>query len=193
MSQQREPQRRQRVVVTLFRLFVLCPALSVAVMSCGHVDATRLPASDHARVDEIVDGDTIVVRFANGTIERVRLLGIDTPETSDPTRPVQCFGTEATNRLTSLISPGSEVRLERDLEARDQYGRLLAYVFRSDDGLFVNDVLVREGFADISFYEPNTAYRDTLTHAVTQARTSEVGLWLSCGGADVALDPDVSD
>lgn len=194
MAHERGSRVRSRVVVTLLRVFVVIPVVSFALASCGTIDLGWSPTPEHRRetvqVAEIVDGDTIIVRFSSGVTERVRLLGIDTPETSDPTRPVQCFGAEATSRLTELISPGAEVRLERDVEARDQYGRLLVYVFRSSDELFVNHALVEEGFADISFYEPNTAYREVLTHAVTQARTTETGLWLSCGGPDVAIDPD---
>ena len=178
----------RRVVVALRYV-----ALLFALTACSETSASRSPIppdSPHlAVVDEIVDGDTIVVSFSTGVTERIRLLGIDTPETSDPTRPVQCFGAEATERLTELLSPGTPVRLERDVEARDQYGRLLAYVFRSSDGVMVNEVLVREGYGDLSIYEPNTAYRDLLHHAVTEARTGNAGLWHVCGGADVALDP----
>lgn len=193
MSHVPERHALTRVVVSLFAKLVLWPVVAWMLTSCGERPAAIPPVVGDSHglvvVDEIVDGDTIVVRFASGGTERVRLLGVDTPETSDPTRPVQCFGAEATSHLTALIAPEVEVRLERDIEARDQYGRLLAYVFRSSDDLFVNEALVRGGFADISFYEPNTAYRDVLTHAVTEARTSQSGLWSRCGGADVAIDP----
>ena len=178
----------RRVVVTL-----RCAALLLALSSCSTtsppLSSTGGGVSNEALVDEIIDGDTIVVTFTNGVSERLRLLGIDTPETRDPSRPVQCFGAEATNRLTELISPGTAVYLERDVEARDQYGRLLAYVFRSSDGVMVNELLIREGYGDLSIYEPNTAYLDVLDHAVTEARTANLGLWDKCGGPDVALDP----
>lgn len=141
---------------------------------------------------EVVDGDTIIVRFPTGAVEPVRLLGVDTPETVDPTRPVQCFGREASDALASMLPLGTTLRLERDVEARDRFGRLLAYVFREEDDLFVNAALLRSGFADISIYEPNEAYRSELTIAVTSARTGALGLWGSCGGADVPLQPNAA-
>ena len=73
-----------------------------------------------------------------GRDERVRLIGIDTPETVDPRKPVQCFGKEASDHTKALLPAGTAVRLERDAEARDRYDRLLAYVYRASDGLFVN-------------------------------------------------------
>ena len=142
---------------------------------------------------EVVDGDTIVVSFPTGDVEPVRLLGIDTPETVDPTRPVQCFGREASTALESLLPPGAALRLERDVEARDRFGRLLAYVYRAEDNLFVNRALLHDGFADVAIYEPNEAYRSELTAAVTSARTRAAGLWEVCGGPDVPLNPDGSE
>ena len=136
----------------------------------------------------MVDGDTIVIEVGGAT-ERLRLLGIDTPESVDPTRPVQCFGPEASARLAELLPPGTPIRVERDTEARDRYGRLLGYVHRADDDLFVNEALLRDGYADLLVMEPNTAYTDALRTALTAARTANAGLWGVCGGADVALDP----
>ena len=146
------------------------------------------PAVGPPTVVEVVDGDTIVVEIA-GSHERLRLLGIDTPESVDPTRPVQCFGPEASAKLAELLPPGTPLVVERDTEARDRYGRLLGYVHRADDGLFVNEALVRDGYADLLVLEPNTAYTEVLGTALTAARTANAGLWGACGGADVALDP----
>jgi micrococcal nuclease len=146
------------------------------------------PAVGPPTVIEVVDGDTIVIEVGGAT-ERLRLLGIDTPESVDPTRPVQCFGPEASARLAELLPPGTPIRVERDTEARDRYGRLLGYVHRADDDLFVNEALLRDGYADLLVMEPNTAYTDALRTALTAARTANAGLWGVCGGADVALDP----
>ena len=99
-----------------------------------------------AVVQRVVDGDTIVVSIA-GRDERVRLIGVDTPESVDPRKPVQCFGKEASAFTTQLLPPGTVVRLERDVEARDRFDRLLAYVYRVSDGLFVNFELARAGYA----------------------------------------------
>ena len=139
-------------------------------------------------VESIVDGDTIRVSFGSSS-EPVRLLGIDTPESVDPARPVQCFGVEATDRITELIPPGTELRLEIDREARDQYGRLLAYVYRASDDLFVNSSLLVDGFAALSIYPPNDTYRAQLERVAQTAHTANVGFWSACGGADVPVDP----
>jgi micrococcal nuclease len=129
-------------------------------------------------VDRVVDGDTINVTVASGT-ERLRLLGIDTPETNHPTKPVECFGPEASERLRQLAPPGSELRLERDTELRDRYGRLLVYAFTTD-GRFVNETLVREGFARTLPINPNRAYRNVLASAESAAQSASSGLWGAC-------------
>lgn len=136
---------------------------------------------DRATVTEIVDGDTLVVEV-DGRVESIRLLGLDTPETRHPTRPVECFGPEATDELAELIPPGTEVRLERDAEPRDRYGRLLVYVFRVEDGLFVNHELVATGHGRVLLIGPNRARAADLRRAEAEARAAAVGLWGACGG-----------
>src|SRR5690606_12515124 len=133
----------------------------------------------------VVDGDTIDVDMA-GTTERVRLIGVDTPEIVAPDRPAQCFGADASARTTSLLPPGTPVRLERDAVARDRYGRLLAYVWRVDDGLLINLDLVEGGFADAVTFGDNEAIYDVLSAAEARARSEGRGLWSACGGPDVA-------
>jgi len=155
------------------------------LQGCGSPGQQRVSSPT---VVEVVDGDTILIDFS-GTQERARLLGIDTPETVDPNRPVQCFGAEASTFLSSLIPPGTPLRIERDAQARDRFGRLLVYIFRASDDLFVNAEILRGGYADVAFYAPNEAYRDPLEHAYTTARTGNAGLWGLCGGPDVAVDP----
>ena len=166
-------------------IVVVCLGIAPILASCS----TELSRASTPTVVDVVDGDTIVVAFDRDTVETVRLLGVDTPETVDPSRPEQCFGAEASSYLRSLLPSGTAVRLERDVEARDHFGRLLGYVFRSSDELFVNRALLQQGFADISIYEPNSTYESTLEAAVISARTQNIGLWDICGGADVALDP----
>lgn len=140
----------------------------------------------NALVERVVDGDTLTVRLG-GRTHTVRLLGIDTPETVDPRRPVQCYGPEASARTAELLPPGTAVLLERDREARDDYGRLLVYVHRAHDGLFVNLDLAATGHADALFIEPNVARRTDITAAVAAARAEGRGLWGACGGPDVPL------
>jgi micrococcal nuclease len=137
-------------------------------------------ASDgEATVVEVVDGDTLVVRIA-GQRETARLIGIDTPETKHPTKPVGCYGPEAAAQLAALTPPETRLVLHRDAEARDAYGRLLVYVFRASDGLFVNDSLVADGFADARSIEPNTTHDASLAATESRARAARAGMWGAC-------------
>ncbi|HZA77606.1 MAG TPA: thermonuclease family protein [Acidimicrobiales bacterium] len=139
-----------------------------------------------ATVVEVVDGDTLVVDL-DGHEEHVRLIGIDTPETVAPDQPDECYGAEASHHLAELVPPGSVVRLERDIEARDMYDRLLAYMHRADDDLFVNLAQVADGYAETLAYPPNTAHRGDFEEAQRRARTAGAGLWSACGSADVPI------
>lgn len=150
--------------------------------ACGVVhglNGHRSSDAAHATVEHVVDGDTVDLTFATG-VERVRLLGIDTPETVKPNTPVQCFGPEASARTKALLAPGASVRVARDAEARDRYGRLLLYVYRSADGMFVNRALVAGGYARILSIAPNTAHASELSAAATTARRTGRGLWSRC-------------
>ena len=140
---------------------------------------TALAAADEGVVTKVVDGDTIHVRFG-GANETIRLIGINTPETVDPRKPVQCFGAEAKTRMKDLLPIGTLVRLERDAEARDKYGRLLAYVYRTSDNAFINLTMAQEGFADVMTIAPNVAHSEDFVAAVRLARDAGVGLWSSC-------------
>lgn len=136
---------------------------------------------------EVVDGDTVVVQIADRT-ERVRLVGIDTPEATGGFLPAECYGDEATVFTRSLLSEGTKVLLTRDVEARDRYDRLLAYVHRSGDGLFVNLEIAASGFAEALVIEPNTTHADAFYAAAANARDQGLGLWSECGSADVVLE-----
>ena len=160
--------------------------LVVAVLlgACGADDGGDRPTSPGAAVVERpIDGDTVDVRL-KGETERVRLIGIDTPESVAHGRPVECFGMEAKDRLAALLPAGTAVRLERDVEARDRYGRLLAYVYRSSDGVHVNLLLVEEGYAESRAFQPNVAHQPALDRAESDARSAHRGLWPACGGTD---------
>jgi micrococcal nuclease len=160
-------------------LVVATTSVLLAVAACtGSTGPPVRPGA--ATVVEVVDGDTVTVRIGE-VEERVRLIGIDTPETVAPDRPVECFGPEASARTAELLPPGTEISLERDVEARDRYDRLLAYVTRADDGALVNLVLVEEGLAEASSFPPNTARDGELTAAQSRARADRRGLWGACG------------
>jgi len=139
----------------------------------------------NAVVEHIVDGDTIDV-LVDGRAERVRLTGIDTPEVAHdafgdrPANDAECFGDQATAFITSLLPAGTPVRLERDIVGRDDYGRVLAYVYRADDGIFVNYEIVRQGYAQPLTIPPNVTFADLMVDAARDAEADDVGLWSAC-------------
>jgi micrococcal nuclease len=138
--------------------------------------AAGLPDGVDVVIERVVDGDTVIVSGGR----RVRLIGVDTPETKDPRRPVGCFGREASRFTTSLLPAGTVVRLVGDVEEDDQYGRLLAYVYRRADGLFVNAELVRRGYAEPLTIPPNLAHSDEFVALAAEARLAGRGLWAAC-------------
>ncbi len=143
-----------------------------------------LPGEPNAVVQRVVDGDTLAVE-TGGVEERVRLIGIDTPESVKAGTEVECYGKEASARTAELLPAGTEVVLERDVQARDRYDRLLAYAYRASDGLFVNEAIVTEGYGQPAEYPPNTAHSARLALAGRQARGAGRGLWGACGGDDL--------
>lgn len=174
----------QILVVVLFLVssFWLqsAPAEPARIQSSAH---TEVPV-ESAQVIRVIDGDTLRVQVA-GQEETVRLVGIDTPETVDPRREVECFGQEATQAMTSLVS-GQSVRLERDVtqQNRDRYGRLLRFVFLSD-GRDVGLELISAGAAQESLYSDTAhAYHDLYVQAQQDAQSNERGLW----AADACLE-----
>jgi micrococcal nuclease len=136
----------------------------------------------NATVEYVVDGDTIDV-LIDGTEERIRFTGIDTPEKArlDTGAPAECFGDEATAFTESLLPVGTPVRLVRDVVGRDDYGRILAYVYRADDGIFVNYEIVRQGYARPLTIPPNETHADLMVVAARDAERDDVGLWSACG------------
>ena len=132
-----------------------------------------------ATVVRVVDGDTIQVRLARGAVERVRYIGIDTPESVKPNTPVQCFA-KAASAFNERLVAGREVTLVSDVEKRDRYGRLLAYVYRRPDGLFVNEELVRRGYARPLTIPPDVRFSALFGRLADEARRAERGLWAAC-------------
>lgn len=196
MSDRTQVMRRIPLVRGPVRLGVVAAAAVIAacalLVACnlgaradGDDTATIELGPDEALVVKVVDGDTLRVRLPSGREEAVRLIGVDTPESVRPGTPVQCFAKKAAAFLRSLTPPGAVVRLERDVEARDRYGRLLAYVFRQRDGLFVNLELAAQGYARLSTHPPNVAYVDRFLAAVGEAREHDRGLWAGCARTTV--------
>ncbi len=135
-----------------------------------------------ATVTRVVDGDTIDVAIA-GQEFRLRYIGIDTPETVDPRRPVGCFGREASERNHEMVD-GKTVGLEKDVSETDQFGRLLRYVWL--DGRMVNATLVEEGYALASTYPPDVKYAELFASLQAQAREAGRGLWSACAEGETA-------
>jgi len=123
-----------------------------------------------AQVTKVIDGDTIDI----STGERVRYIGVDTPETKHPTKAVQCFGKEASGKNKELVLD-KEVKLVKDISNNDKYGRLLRYVYLGD--LFVNDYLVREGFAHAATFPPDVKFSNQFLLAEREARENARGLF----------------
>ncbi len=127
-----------------------------------------------------IDGDTILVQGPGGRIEDIRLLGIDTPETVDPRRPVGCYGPEA-SAFTKHLVTGRRVTLRYDRELHDRYGRFLAYVWLAGArSLFVNAELVRQGYARTYPFPPNTAHAALFAALERSAAVAGRGLWHAC-------------
>lgn len=142
--------------------------------------AATEPFEPNAVVDFVIDGDTIDA-LIEGREERIRLIGIDTPETR-PDQPIECYGPEATNFLEELLPVGTPIRIERDVVGRDDFGRVLGYVYRVSDGIFVNYEIVRQGFAQPLTIPPNVTHEDLFVDASRAAEADDTGLWSACAG-----------
>jgi len=153
-------------------------AIAIAVLVVGGGKLAGTVHSDTARVVRVVDGDTVVVQSGDHQ-ERVRYIGVDTPESVKPGTPVQCFAKAASAENRRLVE-GQEVRLVEDLEAHDRYGRTLAYVYRKSDGLFVNAELVRRGYGKPLTIPPNVEHAAELRRLAAAARREGRGLWSRC-------------
>ena len=129
-----------------------------------------------ALVTETVDGDTVHVETAQGT-DTVRLLGVNTPETHHPTKGLECYGPEA-SAYTEQVLTGRRVELELDVEHRDKYGRLLAYVLL--DGHRFNDDLLERGYARVLVIPPNGVHARTMLEEQLAAKRARRGLWGAC-------------
>lgn len=161
--------------------WIVVGAMALALAGCEDVQlgagSTTFARGDalRGRVVKVTDGDTIRVRLADGRrVEKVRYIGIDTPEVFGS---AECFGRESSAANRRLVG-GRDVRLTLDVEERDRYGRLLAYVRAG--GVFVNERLVRDGFATQLTVPPNVAHAERFRRAARRAREEGRGLWSAC-------------
>jgi len=156
------------------------PVLVAALLGSagwGWFTGGRTAANLPATIVRVIDGDTVIARLDSGAVEKIRLLGVDTPEVVDPRKPVQCFGRAASD-FTKTQLTGRRVALELDAEQRDKYGRLLAYVIL--DGHRYNDLLIERGYARFLVIPPNGSQARTMLREELAARAARRGLWRDC-------------
>lgn len=159
---------------------MVAPLIGIVVAGAVLVGSGMVVASategDSAQIVRVIDGDTFDARIGDGPVERVRLLNVDTPETKDPNKPVECLGPQASAFLEGLLRPGDTVTLTYDEERRDPHGRLLAGVETSND-VFVNSEIAAQGLGVAKLYEPNRRYYDEVLAAQRQAQREQRGLY----------------
>jgi micrococcal nuclease len=171
---------RRRRSLALWILVAVALAVGAGLrLPGGDDDSPSTGVSARARVTRVVDGDTIKVKLGRRT-ETVRYIGVDTPESVKPGTPVQCYGHAASSANRRLVG-GREVELRVGAEPRDRYGRLLAYVYRLPDRLFVNAELVERGYARTLTIPPNDAFASRFARLARSASASGRGLWSACG------------
>ncbi len=157
--------------------------LAVGIAACTGTTTTASTAPGIvAQVLDVSDGDSLIVNM-DGIEEKIRLIGVNAPEHDE------CYGIESATGLRELLDD-SDITVITDIEARDQYGRLLAYVYR--DGLLINEEIALRGLVLASAYEPNTAHQEQIERAADRARESQSGMWAptACSstlGADLAI------
>lgn len=167
-----------RCLPRFLQISLLFLMLLLGLMLTGEKQEEQELSPSGAPVTKVIDGDTIEIEGG----QRVRYLGVDTPETVDPRKSVECFGKEAKNKNRELIE-GKRVILEKDISETDKYGRLLRYVYLPlPDGtmLFVNDYLIREGYAKVLTIPPDVKFAEQFLEAQRKAREGNLGLWKMC-------------
>ena len=145
-------------------------------LAIAEKEAEKITEEKLYSVVKVIDGDTINVNIG-GITETIRLIGINTPETVDPRKPVECFGIEASNKAKELLT-NKKVRLEADPTQgeRDKYDRLLRYIWL-EDGTFFNKKMISDGYAYEYTYDTPYKYQAEFKQAETEARLAKRGLW----------------
>ena len=151
----------------------------VAIAQTNRALSVSYPVEDFTgdsayKVVRVIDGDTVKIDY-NGKATNVRLIGVDTPETVHPNKPVEAYGKEASNFTKNLLL-GESVYLRFDIDKTDKYGRLLVYLYRAPDGLFVNLEIVRQGYGHAYTQFP-FKHMELFRHYGNRARTAGKGLY----------------
>ena len=155
-------------------VFLLAFLAILAGCGTGAGEQQKGEGRNWVRVARVIDGDTFEI-INKGKSERVRLIGVDTPETVKPNSKVQPFGPEASSFTKKMIE-GKMVRLEFDVQERDKYGRLLAYVYL-EDGTLLNSRLLEEGLATIMTVPPNVRMANTFLGIQKKTQKQKKGIW----------------
>ncbi len=174
------------VLIIFVGAFFLSPKqLRMVQLALTNLSPTITPSvqtsqqTSNVKVARVIDGDTVELE----TGETLRYIGIDTPETKHPSKPVQCYGEEAYQANKKLVE-GKTVRIEKDVSNVDKYRRLLRYVYvstqASPSGILVNDHLVRNGFAFASTFPPDVKFSEQFLEAQREAREKNRGMWSKC-------------
>lgn len=168
------------LVKTLIALFLIS---CITLAGCSNIKRlgkeVGFPDEDKTkpvtfRVIRVVDGDTIVLNYGSKQ-EKLRLIGINTPEIRHPTKGQERFGREASAYSKKLLG-NRDVKVNFDVQKKDRYGRLLGYVYL-EDGTFVNAHLVEQGYAQVMTISPNVKYADYFRQLQRKARSEKKGLW----------------
>ncbi|QLK86249.1 thermonuclease family protein [Staphylococcus sp. 17KM0847] len=160
------------VIVAIVAIIVL--GVQYLNQSGPFANSNHPDKEDTYTVKRVIDGDTIIVSKPGQEDERVRLIGVDTPETVKPNTPVQPYGKAASNYTKKHLTH-QQVTLEYDREKTDRYGRTLAYVWLGDD--MFNVMLAKEGLARAKFYPPNDKYRILIEQAQKEAQKKQLNIW----------------
>lgn len=169
------------VALLILGVFVVsaCIYLAIPEKSKYKEKPVSIDENIYYPVTHILDGDTFGVTVKGKDIT-IRMLGIDTPETVDPRKPAQCYGKEASDETKRLLSDSHvQLKLNPKREVRDKYGRYLAYVYR-DDGLFVNEYLLENGFAREYTYGKPYSLQGTFKVLEKKVQSEKKGLWKKC-------------
>jgi len=172
-----------RAIYLLIAIFI-CPFIILTGCSLAQDTATIIQSATQtttdyelATVTRVVDGDTIKVDI-DSIKYTVRYIGMDTPETVHPQKPVELMGKEASAKNKELVE-GKVVRLEKDISETDRYGRLLRYVWiqQNEGWVMINAELVRLGYAQVATYPPDVKYQALFLKLQRQAWEQKLGLW----------------
>jgi len=158
----------------------LAAKLLIGVISTfGWLTANTNNQHNVGTIVNIVDGDTVDINTNNIT-KRVRLIGINTPETKHPTKKTECYSKEANDYMEKLLPKGTKVNIVYDKKTTDKYGRVLAYIYVNSNNMFVNLNLVSNGYAKTMKFKPNILHAYEFEIAQTKAKTNQIGLWNKC-------------